>query len=361
MPDPPVQPAVDQAKVDAAISYFDKHIGDWLWPGSALGPQEVLQDWQALSPAELNAVLEALSPHQLSELNSALGQGGSDSGLRTAMANLLLGAAAPDALTKVEHDVHNLEPDSKTDYESDLHYAAASGDLFPASGVAAESDVVQGDDGDCWFLAALGTLVLQDPGFPAQHIKQNLNGTYTVTFYRDGKPVEITVDGLLPTRSDGSVAYAQPADNSQWVAIYEKAYAQFRGGYGSIDGGYGDTGLQDLTGTSAWRGSPDDYSLGKVADLMKQGQVLTAGTKDDKSLWNKLFGGGPKTEDNFQLVTSHEYMVKSVDMNAHPPTITVVNPWGGGGVEDGHQMPQEVTLTEKQWNDYFNEVSGTRP
>src|SRR6266566_4295211 len=85
VPDPPVQPAVDQAKVDAAISYFDKHIGDWLWPGSALGPQEVLQDWQALSPAELNAVLEALSPHQLSELNSALGQGGSDSGLRTAI------------------------------------------------------------------------------------------------------------------------------------------------------------------------------------------------------------------------------------------------------------------------------------
>jgi hypothetical protein len=54
-------------------------------------------------------------------------------------------------------------------------------------------------------------------------------------------------------------------------------------------------------------------------------------------------------------------MVKSVDMNAHPPTITVVNPWGGGGVEDGHQMPQEVTLTEKQWNEYFGEVSGTRP
>ena len=201
VPDPPVQPAVDQAKVDGAISYFDKHIGDsggWLWPDLALGAQEVLQDWQMLSPAELNAVLEALSPHQLSELNSALGQGGSDSDLRTAMANLLLGAAAPDALTKVEHNVPNLEPDSKTDYESNLHYAAASGDLFPGSGVAAESDVVQGDDGDCWFLAALGTLVLQDPGFPAQHIKQNPNGTYTVTFYRDGKPVEITVDGLLP-------------------------------------------------------------------------------------------------------------------------------------------------------------------
>ena len=294
-PDPPVQPAVDQAKVDAAISYFDKHIGDsggWLWPDLALGAQEVLHDWQALSPAELNAVLEALSPHQLSELNSALGQGGSDSGLRTAMANLLLGAAAPDALTKVEHNVPNLEPDSKTDYESNLHYAAASGDLFPASGVAAESDVVQGDDGDCWFLAALGTLVLRDPGFPAQHIEQNLNGTYTVTFYRDGKPVEITVDGLLPTRSDGGAAYAQPAGNSLWVAIYEKAYAQFKGGYGSIDGGYGDTGLHDLTGTSAWRGSPDDYSLGKVADLMNQGQVLTAGTKTTRACGTRSSAAG---------------------------------------------------------------------
>lgn len=363
-PDPSAQqPAVDQAKVTAATSYFDKHINDdggFLWLNWSQGATEVLHDWQSLSPAELSAVLAALSSHQLSELNSALGKD-SDSGARTDMANLILSAATPDVLATLEHDVPALEPDSKTSYESNLHYAAASGDLFPSDGVNAESDVVQGDDGDCWFLAALGTLVLHDPGFPARHITQNSNGTYTVTFYQDGKPVDITVDGLLPTRSDGGTAYAQPADNSLWVAIYEKAYAQFKGGYGSIDGGYGDTGLKDLTGTSAWRKSPGDYSLDQLAGLMKQGQVFTTGTKDDKSLWDKLFGGGPKTEDNFQLVTSHEYMIKSVDTSAHPPTITVVNPWGGGGVEDGHQMPQEVTLTEDQWNDYFSEVSGTQP
>lgn len=355
---PAQQPAVDQAKVQAAISYFDKHIGDdggLPWADLALGVPEVLRDWQTLTPAELNAVLTALSPDELSKLNAAMGKGMG----RTDMANLILSTATPDVLARLEHDVPALEPDAKTSYESNLHYAAASGDLFPADGVSAESDVVQGDDGDCWFLAALGTIALHDPGFPAQHIKQNPNGTYTVTFYSGGKPVDITVDGLLPTRPDGSAAYAQPAGNSLWVAIYEKAYAQFKGGYGSIDGGYGDTGLKDLTGTSAWRKDPDDYSLDQIADMMKQGQVLTTGTKDDKSLWNKFFGGGPKTEDNFQLVTSHEYMIKSVDTNAHPPTITVVNPWGGGGVEDGHQMPQEVTLTQDQWNEYFGEVSGT--
>ena len=48
---------------------------------------------------------------------------------------------------------------------------------------------------------------------------------------------------------------------------------------------------------------------------MNQGQVLTAGTKDDKSLWNKIFGGGPKTEDNFQLVSSSQH-----NRSAHRPT-----------------------------------------
>jgi hypothetical protein len=53
VPDPPVQPAVDQAKVNAAISYFDKHIGDsggWLWPDLALGAPEVLQDCRCCPP-----------------------------------------------------------------------------------------------------------------------------------------------------------------------------------------------------------------------------------------------------------------------------------------------------------------------
>jgi hypothetical protein len=67
--------------------------------------------------------------------------------------------------------------------------------------------------------------------------------------------------------------------------------------------------------------------------------------------------GGHEYVDNGQIVTSHEYSVQRVDLGAHPPTVTLLNPWGAT-----NQAPQEVTLTEDQWHQYFNEVSytGTR-
>ncbi|MGD0556650.1 MAG: C2 family cysteine protease [Streptosporangiaceae bacterium] len=370
----------DPAKVKAAIAFFNQHIDDsggFLWSDAQQGLQEVLSDWEKLTPTELDAVINSLTPAQFKELNSQLGEGGSwwgagnsNTNLRIAFANMIYSEVGTDALSRADAYAPALQPESSTQYLSGLQYMLVNGTLYPPGGANVEKDLSQGDDGDCWFLSALGTIVMHDPDFLSQHIHENANGTYTVTFYSNGSPVNVTVDGTLPLTSNNGYAYAHSNSNdgSLWVAIYEKAYAQYRGGYEAINAtrsnsrtGAGSYALQDLTGNQTSGGTADEYTLSEVAGMMKTGAVFTTGTKDDTSLWDRLFGGGPDTEDNSQLVTSHEYMIKSVNLNADPPTITVVNPWGSGGVEDNHVMPQEVTLTQQQWQEYFDEVAAVWP
>ncbi|WP_277035806.1 C2 family cysteine protease [Actinacidiphila oryziradicis] len=197
----------------------------------------------------------------------------------------------------------------------------------------------------------------RDPGFFQQHIRENPNGTYTVTLYRSEGfppqtvPVEVTVDNQLPSDASGNPAYAQTPDNVMWVAIYEKAYAQFKGGYGNIDGGWGDVGLHDLTGQPTDRLNAGDLSLNDINEKIKQGDAITTGSKDDNFLW----WSGDEYVDGGKIVTSHEYSIERVDMNAHPPTITLLNPWGTNGA-----APQEITLTEDEWHKYYNEIGITK-
>lgn len=374
----------DPAKVKAAIAYFNKHIdGSLVNDVDGQEAREILADWRQLTPTELDAVINSLPDDQLKKLNGMLGAGipgltagGADRATRLAFANMIFSEVGAKAIDKTDKDVPVLQPDSSADGVSGLRYQKVPGPLFPKDGVNAENDISQGEDGDCWFLAGLGTITLHDPGFLQQHIHENDNGTYTVTFYSGGKPVKITVDGTLPVNVDpkkgsfaGGLVYAHSnnttsgGDNtSLYAAIYEKAYAQFKGSYQAIDKGFGDQSLTDLTGNKAIKTSTGDYSLSQINSLMKSGAVMTTGSKDDKNLWDKITGGGPETMDANKVVTSHEYMVKSVNLNSHPPTITLVNPWGSGGTtKDNTVMPQEVTLTQQQWNDYFDEVSIGKP
>ncbi|MEV8569503.1 C2 family cysteine protease [Streptomyces sp. NPDC051322] len=357
----------DQKKIDDALSYFDDHIDDsggFLWSDSAQGAQEVLDKFHALSPAELDAVMSRMTPQQLQELNSQLGEGsswwgagGADDTVKAQWVNMLTKGLGPATLAKITPALSNLrfEPDADTQYTDGLKYRPVDGTLFGPNGVDIKHDLQQGQDGDCWFLSSLAAISERDPDFFQQHITQNPNGTYTVTFYQQGplpgmpaQPVEITVDNKLPVGSDGKPAYANAPDQVMWVAIYEKAYAQYRGGYGKIDGGWGDVGLRDLTGQPTERTDTGDLSLADINEKIKDGQAVTSGTRGD----------GDVHDD--RIVSGHEYSVERVDMNADPPTITLLNPWGGSGVENGKVMPQEITLTQDEYRKNFDEIGLTK-
>ena len=69
------------------------------------------------------------------------------------------------------------------------------------------SDIHQGENGDCYFLASLAALAQNEPQDIVQAIAPLGDGTYTVRFYRNGQAVYLRIDAELPVNG-GSLAYA---------------------------------------------------------------------------------------------------------------------------------------------------------
>ncbi|HEY3479342.1 MAG TPA: C2 family cysteine protease [Streptomyces sp.] len=364
------EPVPDKKNVDDALAYFDDHIGDsggFLWDNSAQGAKEVLTHFSSLTPAELDAVMARMTTDQLKKLNAQIGEGStwwgagdSDAAVTSQWVNLLTSKLGPGTLDRMEGTLTHLpfQPDTGTVTLQDPTYRAFDGSLYgPSGNVDVSRDMSQGDDGDCWFLASIAAVSARDPDFVRDHIKVNPNGTYTVTFYRppmmdipdqQGEPVEVTVDNKLPVDGSGNPVYAPAPDNVMWVAIYEKAYAQFSGGYGNIEGGLGGRGLHDITGLPTTLTSPDSLSVADMDQQIKEGHAVTVGSVQH------LHAIDPR------LVGSHEYSVQSVNTKTHPPTITLFNPWGRYSEKHVPPVPATVTVTEDQYQHYFDRVGVTR-
>jgi uncharacterized protein YukE len=348
---------VDPQKLLDTIAWMNQHLGDGQGIMPGLGAMEAYQKISGMTPAEVDELMAMMTPEERQALNNAISQNGNDG--RVQWANLLLADSSASTLALVQQDMPNVEPDWRTQYlGKGLHWEQSDTPLFGPNGVDIENDLQQGDDGDCWFLSSAAAIAERDPNFFQSRIIPNPNGTYTVTFYNNGQPTQVTVDGRLPVYDNGNgTAYAHPTD-TKWVAIYEKAYAQYKGGYGKIDGGWGDQGLHDLTGQSTQRLDPGDNSLGQISKMIGDGRAVTTGSRKDSGfLW---WGKDGEYIDNGKLVSGHEYSVESVDMNAHPPTITLLNPWGTGATNDQGQSIGKVTLTESEWHTYFREIGVTK-
>ena len=54
-----------------------------------------------------------------------------------------------------------------------------------------------------------------------------------------------------------------------------------------------------------------------------------------------------------QIVELHAYMVEGVNDNG---TVTLVNPWGSQGGYSGDEGAHRITITEKQYQLYFNQA-----
>lgn len=224
-------------------------------------------------------------------------------------------------------------------------------------------NIKQGSLGDCWFLAALGSVADADPEFIRDHMTQNDDGSWTVTMYDDGKPVEINVD---PTALPGA---AKDADgNFNFATIYEKAAAEFFGGsYEDIDGGYSDDAFAAITGGDTDRGGESDFD--GISDKMADGPVAVGTEGDDAKWW------WDDEVDNDHIVPNHAYMVDTIETHVNSETgkeetmIHLLNPWGPNGGNLAGDTPGEngenqrwgdMWLTEDEYKDNFDSVySGT--
>ena len=131
------------------------------------------------------------------------------------------------------------------------------------------NDVAQGALSDCYFVAAASALAGVHPDLVRQIIAPLGDGTYAVRFYTStGQETYVRVDARLPAYG-GAPVYAHLSPTGEtWVALVEKAYAQFHttsNSYAALYGGQVDVTFHELTGkaSAAW----GTAALAKTTDL----------------------------------------------------------------------------------------------
>ncbi|MEV0581789.1 C2 family cysteine protease [Nonomuraea sp. NPDC050310] len=196
--------------------------------------------------------------------------------------------------------------------------------------------VSQGSIGDCWFLAGLIGELKRDPNFLSKRMVLNPDGTYTVTFFRDGKPVKARVDGQV---------YSNGQNGPELVNIYEKAFAQFRGNgrYRGIEGDseyIPDVGevfspnrwrdghilrpWEDMTGKDRPAMEPGDITYDRLKDLVDKKVPMTMSVPNEIN-FDQRTGPGNK------LVTDHVYVIEKVFKDPSGKEMVLLsNPWGPG-------------------------------
>lgn len=318
----------------AAETALDKAAGDWL-SGLFTGDASALHDDLVRAQNELDAARDTASG-----LISDLRLIARDYHDACAECALAIDAAEPERL--LDRDFLSLLIEAQTDarlgvvidswnvplttdlddpeLDGDGEYEDRTGEpLFP-NGVPRPDDVDQGDLGDCWLLAVLAGMAAQNPDAIERMIRENPDGTYTVTF-ADGRAVTVDAD----VRDSGG--------HGLWVSIIEKAYAQREGGYDELNGGDPSNALKALLGGDTEDFDPDstrDFIFGdnvspadsyrRIEQALDDGRVVTASVRNTLGI-----NGG------------HALTVTDVYESGGEQYVVVRNPWGDHG-----QMAQHI-------------------
>jgi len=203
--------------------------------------------------------------------------------------------------------------------------------LFTPSGPS-KWDVQQADDvHDCYFLSTLAAIADKHPHIISRNIVDFGDGTYGVVFRSIWGKEFIRVDGDLAVKDNGNPRYADtrgdnksdPADDSLWVAIMEKAWAFFRrneGTYESIAWG-SPTEAFDILGVNKESfNTPSTRSslIARVDAELAAGRAVLGSTTPD---------AGDNVED---LASNHLYYVERLNKNSagEVTSVRLHNPYG---------------------------------
>lgn len=213
------------------------------------------------------------------------------------------------------------------------------------------SDVYQGSVADCYFVAALSAVASKSPDLIKDGIVDNGDGTYKVRFFqkkdywsRDYESVWVTVDGDLPGMN-GDLKYAKgqktrTGGRELWPGIYEKAFAEWKGGYNEVgEGGSSSAALEALTGAptsyKTTERTPADDMWDKIKKATDNGNAVSAGTygkdRDDLYAGTRLYAWHAYT-----VLGAHE-KGRGKDRKRY---VKIRNPWGrvepgSDGKDDG--------------------------
>lgn len=215
--------------------------------------------------------------------------------------------------------------------------------LYPSFPQGINPDAVkQGLIGNCYFIAALSAVAKSDPGTIRDSIKDNNNGTYTVTF--KGAPDQpITVSA--PTEAERGL-YNSGRNNGTWATVMEKAYGEMRNrdnwirAYTPQDaldgGGYTGQALKLVSGKDVYTlsASANEEMLSKSFEFaFRGGEKFTSVTA--VSLAPESFANPGRTKDGF--VRGHAFTIVGFDKDEKGnASLVIQNPWAGkNGTPDG--------------------------
>jgi hypothetical protein len=194
------------------------------------------------------------------------------------------------------------------------------------------TDVRQGAVGDCYLMAALASVADKNPKVITEMFTDNGDETWTVKFVNrygsqnmDYNFSLVVVDKFLPVSSSNRAIYAgwgggtsTSFRNELWVALLEKAYAQWNetgetkqgnmtNSYDAISGGWSHVVYQQIY--------PLYVTSGNSSAFPRSEQVIKNALSNNQPVcvYRRMEGGG-----------GHAYYIKSFENGK----FTLVNPWG---------------------------------
>jgi len=226
----------------------------------------------------------------------------------------------------------------------DLQWAAFPVTLYPYISPS-PADINQKGIGDCGGVAALASMAYTHPDFIKKIIKNNNDGTFTVSMFDpQGSPVTVTITSKFLAGSDGKIAaVAGKNDKAVWSTVLEKAIMKYNYIY-EVNPDIGGIGSEHVIPLFTGDGNSFAFSSGTLT-----AEQLTRVVKVSLSQGKLIVGGFNQVLSigNYQTVTGHAYTL----MLTTDPTalFSMRNPWGyspgSNGSEDGVlNIPNNSTI-----------------